>query len=66
MFVPMVLMCDSADIDPVTQVCAHSLWAHIPSFLPEFDAASGVAVGTAIWLVWAVAYGLKKLRRAGD
>jgi hypothetical protein len=66
LLVPVVLMCDSADVDAVTQQCAHPLWASIPTFIPEFDAASGIAVGVAIWSVWAIAYGFKKMRRAGD
>lgn len=63
---PMVLVCDSADVDTSTGQCAHPLWAVQPSLIPEFDAASGVAVGTAILLVWATAYGFKSMRRAGD
>lgn len=63
---PLVLMCDSADVVTSTGTCAHPTWAYMPSLIPEFDAASGVAVGSAILLVWAIAYGFKKLKRVGD
>jgi len=66
MATPLVLMCDSADLDVSTGSCAHPFWAYMPSLIPEFDATAGVAVGTAILLVWASAYGFKKMRRAGD
>lgn len=62
---PLVLMCDSADVD-ASGACAHPVWVYQPPLVPEFDAAAGVAVGTAIFAVWAVAYGFKKLRRVGD
>jgi hypothetical protein len=64
--IPLVLMCDSADLDTSTGTCAHPVWANVPTFIPEFDATSGVAVGVAILSVWAVAYGFKKMRQAGD
>jgi len=64
--VPMVLMCDSADVDTSTGTCAHPVWAYMPSFIPEFDASAGIAVSGAILLVWATAYGFKKLRRVGE
>ena len=64
--IPLYLMCDSVDVDTSTGACAHPVWVAIPTIVPEFDATAGVAVGSAILLVWATAYGFKKMRRAGD
>lgn len=61
----LVMACDSADVDASGQ-CTHAQWVAQPTLIPEFDAAAGVAVGMAILLVWATAYGFKAMRRAGD
>lgn len=63
---PLVLMCDSADVDGTTGACAHPVWVYQPPLIPEFDATSGIAVGGAIFLVWTTAYVIKVLRRVGD
>ena len=63
---PVVQGCDSTDVNPTTQVCAHPYWTVQNSIVPALDMASSVTIGTAILACWAVAYGFKKLRRAGD
>lgn len=65
-FAPIVQACDSADVDPVTGVCAHPYWAQQQLLFPELDIPSGLAIGAAILACWAVAYGYKVLRRVGD
>ncbi|MGB5851597.1 MAG: hypothetical protein WBG85_04795 [Rhodanobacter sp.] len=65
-FAPLVQACDSADVDPVTGVCAHPFWTQQQLFFPDLDMPSGVAIGTAILACWAVAYVYKSLRRVGD
>ncbi|MBB3228188.1 hypothetical protein FHW69_002823 [Luteibacter sp. Sphag1AF] len=66
MSLPMVMMCLSENIDQTTGACSQIMWVHIPSLIPEFDTASGVAVGVAVLSVWAIAYGFKKMKRVGD
>lgn len=66
MGVPLTMVCDSADVDATTGVCAHPVWASVPPVLPEFDAGAGVAVGLAMWALWATCYGFRKLRRVAD
>ncbi|TCI10118.1 hypothetical protein EZM97_14460 [Dyella soli] len=63
---PVVQGCDSADVDATTGVCAHPYWVQQQSFFPELDATSGIAISIAILACWAVAYGFKTMRRAGD
>ena len=65
MATPLVLACDSADVDATTGQCAHSVWVQQQSFFPEFDATSGITIGVAILTVWALAYGYRSLRPSG-
>lgn len=64
MSTPVVLGCDSVDVDTTTQQCAHPYWTAQTSFLPPLDIPSGITVGVAILACWAVAYGLRRLRQA--
>ena len=63
---PVYLACDSANVDATTGQCSQPIWLPQPQLFPELDAASGVAIGTAILACWAVAYGYRSLRRVGD
>jgi len=63
---PLVLGCDSADVDATTGQCAHPVWVQQQSFFPELDATSGVTIGVAILVCWATAYGFRTLRRTGE
>ena len=62
----LVQGCDSVDIDSATGVCAHPYWVEQVQWLPDLDAASGVAIGVAILTAWAIAYSFRSLRRVGD
>ncbi len=62
----VVYACDSANVDPSTLVCSNPVWVVQSTFLPPLDATSGITIGIAILTCWAVAYGLKSLRRVGD
>lgn len=66
MTTPLVMGCDSADVDATTGQCAHPYWVEQQSLFPELDATSGIAIAGAILLVWATAYGFRSLRRVGD
>jgi len=64
--VMLTLACSPSDVDAATGACAHPMWVYQPPVIPELDATSGIAVGVAILLVWAAAYGFKSMKRAGD
>lgn len=61
MFDPVFMACDSANVDATTGVCSAPYWAAPPSLLPPLDATSGVEVGLAILVCWAVAVGFRSL-----
>lgn len=63
---PLVMGCDSADVDASTQTCAHPYWVAQQGLFPSLDAASGITIGVAILVCWATAYGFRKLRRTGE
>ena len=63
---PVVMGCDSSDVDATTGVCAHPYWTTQQSLLPALDIAGGVTISVAILTCWATAYGFRILRRVGD
>ena len=66
MATPLVLACDSADVDTTTGQCAHPVWVQQQSFFPELGAADGVTIGVAILTVWGLAFAYRSLRPSGD
>ncbi len=62
----LVQGCDSADVDAVTQVCAHPYWTLQNSLLPPLDIAGGSRIAVAILLVWATAYCWNVLKRGAE
>lgn len=60
------VVCDSADVDAATGVCANPVWVPIQYLLPPLDATAGVAIGLGILACWALAFGYLALQRVGE
>lgn len=58
--------CAAGNIDPTTGACSAPVWIVQPSMLPPLDAGSGITIAVAILACWAIAYGFRAMRRAGD
>lgn len=64
---PVVMQaCAAVDFDATTGVCSHPVWVQQPSLLPDLDITSAITIGLAIGVLWATAYGFRKLRRTAD
>lgn len=64
--IPVYMACDSANVDATTGQCSQPLWLPQPQLFPDLDAASGIAIASAILACWAVAFVYRSLRRVGD
>lgn len=49
------MVCEEADIDPTTGVCAHPHYVQAPQLIPPLDATAGSALAVAVLGVWAAA-----------
>lgn len=58
--------CAQNDVDASTGACTHPVWVTQPTMFPPLSAAQGIAVAVAILALWALAYGIKSIQRAGD
>lgn len=69
MFQTYYIACDSTNLQPasassstdVSQQCSAPYWAAPPGLLPPLDATSGIEIGLAILVCWAVAVGFRSL-----
>lgn len=60
---PLVLTCAAQDFDVSTGVCSHQVWIDSPTVLPPLSVSDGLVLSSAILGLWAIAFGLRFIRR---
>lgn len=58
------LLCDEGDFNVSTGECAAPYFGEVPSSMPSLSISDAQAIGLAIALLWAVAFGIRMLKRA--
>jgi hypothetical protein len=58
-----VQSCAEADFNAATQTCAAPIWTPEASALPTMSIADAQQIGMAIALLWAVAWGIRMVKR---
>jgi hypothetical protein len=59
-----VWQCNAADYDPVAMTCAAPFYGPAPQLIPSLSIADAQAIGLQCALLWATAWGLRKLAHA--
>lgn len=62
--VVMQQFCNAADFDAVTQTCAAPYWAVAYGGLPPLSVEAALAIGSATWALWALAWILRPFVKA--
>jgi hypothetical protein len=61
-----VQSCAAADFDAGTMTCAAPIWTPQQSVFPALTVAEGEQIASAILLLWATAWVLRRIRKAVD
>lgn len=59
----LVPACLEADLDTATGTCTAVMWIPQPSLLPELTVSDAQAIGSAVALLWAIAYVFRLIRK---
>ncbi len=58
--------CHEADFTPATGTCAAPYWGPVSAGLPPLSIADAQSIALAICLLWAVAFGFRRLTKMVD
>ena len=59
----LVPACLESDLDAASGTCTVPIWIPQPSLLPDLTVGEAQAIGTAIALLWAVAFVFRRVRK---
>lgn len=59
-----VLTCDSDHWDVQANQCTQAVWMAQPTLVPLLTPEEGTEYGVGVLVVWAIAFGIRSMRRA--
>jgi len=59
----LIPACLEADLNAATGECAAVIWIPQPSLLPELTVGDAQAIGSAVALLWALAFAFRLIRK---